>query len=528
MAATRYRLLDLLIDIPRQRVERDGTVLDVGGLSFQLLAYLLGQGDRVVSFDELIAAIWAPAVVNEETVTQRIKLLRQALGDDGRRPRYVRSVRGRGYQLCASPEAGANDTVPSGTGGRHIRPRTGAAAVVVGVVVVIAGASLALLHRATPVKTAPTAQQELIGRAAYYAGIGQGDNNERAIALYEQALAAAPRDVDAQLGLSRAYSARVCLYNAPGEWTGRARELAGKALASDPHNAKAWAALGYAQDCAGRIDDAIDGYEHAFALDPADDASRSSAAYLYQEKGHLADALRTNLDMHGDPARVRFRGVQVARELELLGFTAVAEAHFRRIFQLNPDNIFSNIAWPRFLFLQGRFAEAQSALDESVARKTERADLYLLDGELALLRGDRNDAGQAFDQASRLRPQASLPATLAALYAKQPPTPEWLAQRIADVSAGDNAAQVWPVDQLELVYLELAAGNRTQALAVLNKAIAAGYSDKAYLQTSPLFHALAGDPGFASAIDMISRRVAAERQRVLAADWCPAEIRATP
>ena len=101
---TRYRLDDLLIDVPRQRVERDGVLLDVGGLSFRLLEFLLEQGQRVVGFDELIERVWAPAVVNEETVTQRVRLLRQSLGDDGRNPRYLRSVRGRGYQLCVPPQ----------------------------------------------------------------------------------------------------------------------------------------------------------------------------------------------------------------------------------------------------------------------------------------------------------------------------------------------------------------------------------------------------------------------------------------
>lgn len=103
-AGSRYRLGDLSIDLVRQRVERNSEPLNVTGLSFQLLRYLMTQGDRVVGFDELIAQVWAPAVVNEETVTQRVKLLRQALGDDGRRPRYLRSVRGQGYQLCERPE----------------------------------------------------------------------------------------------------------------------------------------------------------------------------------------------------------------------------------------------------------------------------------------------------------------------------------------------------------------------------------------------------------------------------------------
>src|SRR5206468_4353884 len=54
---TRYRLLDLTIDLARQRVERGGTPLDVAGLSFQLLACLVERGDRVVGFDELMSEV---------------------------------------------------------------------------------------------------------------------------------------------------------------------------------------------------------------------------------------------------------------------------------------------------------------------------------------------------------------------------------------------------------------------------------------------------------------------------------------
>ncbi|WP_257388082.1 winged helix-turn-helix domain-containing protein, partial [Tahibacter caeni] len=104
MTPRAYRFEDLAVDLDRREVRRDGALLELAGLSFDLFAYLLAQGPRVVGFDELIAGVWAPAVVGEETVTQRVKLLRQSLGDDGRRPRYVRSVRGKGYQLCAAPQ----------------------------------------------------------------------------------------------------------------------------------------------------------------------------------------------------------------------------------------------------------------------------------------------------------------------------------------------------------------------------------------------------------------------------------------
>src|SRR5262249_20723690 len=36
-----------------------------------------------------------------ETIVQRVKLLRGALGDDPRAPRYIEGVRGRGYRMVA-------------------------------------------------------------------------------------------------------------------------------------------------------------------------------------------------------------------------------------------------------------------------------------------------------------------------------------------------------------------------------------------------------------------------------------------
>ena len=43
--------------------------------------------------------VWPEVVVNPETVTQRVKLLRQALGDSADNPRYIVAVRGHGYRM---------------------------------------------------------------------------------------------------------------------------------------------------------------------------------------------------------------------------------------------------------------------------------------------------------------------------------------------------------------------------------------------------------------------------------------------
>lgn len=515
---SRLQLLDLTVDLQRQRVEREGVALDVSGLSFRLFACLLSHGDRVLGFDQLASAVWAPAVVSEETITQRIKLLRQALGDDSRAPRYIRSVRGQGYQLCAVPQALA-DAEPAAADAASPSNRrwwlwAGAAVLVV----MAAAAALWWRHGTQPPKS------PLLARADYYAGIGQADDNERAIALYRQALAADPDDAAALLGLSRLSSARTCLYNGGRDDAERGLALAGQLLRRDGGSAKAWSALGYAHDCLGDIGAAVAGYERALKLDPDDDNTRASLAYLYQEQGKVAEALRGNMQLRGDPARVRFRDVQVARELELLGFVEAARRRHQANFRLFPDNVFSNITWPRSLFGERRYDEAAAALAEALTRGTPHPDLYLLQGELALQRGDRAAARAAFAQALRLRPQGSLGLIVDGLYAEPAPTPAWIAQRIAELRPLPTRPAPWPGVHLELAMLELARQQPAAAVAALDAAVDAGYRDRAYLQASPLFAALRGDPGYARVLARIDADIARQRAQVTSAAWKPADV----
>nr|WP_295376829.1 winged helix-turn-helix transcriptional regulator [Pseudoxanthomonas sp.] len=519
--AVRFGLEDLVIDLERQRVEREGVPLNVAGLSFQLLRYLLLQGNRVVGFDELIEQVWAPAVVNEETVTQRVKLLRQALGDDGRQPRYLRSVRGQGYQLCALPrllpdEREPADAPPPGpVMPERSVPRAwwwGVGALVVVAVVLAWGYGKRNAGTAKPA-VAVSRTDSLVQRAAYYAGIGQRDNNERAIDLYQRALRENPGDLEARVGLSRAYSARVCLFNFPPEWAEKAQQLAESAIRAQPELASAYAALGYAHDCRGRIDDALAGYERAVALDPGADNSRASAAYLYDRKGRLADALSANTSLQGDPSRVRYLQLQIANNLDLLGYPQAAEAHYRRSFELYPDNVFSNIAWPRYLFRHGRLSEAQAALDEAKQRGTAHADLHLLDAELARLRGDGAASARAYRDAVALRPQASLPTTLARIDAG-PVDAAWARTRAGRLAEDLAGGAGYPADWLEVALLHDAAGDRAAALAALQRAVDGGYSDADYLRVSPLFRAMATEPAFVRGLDAISRHIAAERAKV--------------
>ena len=103
-AGSHLRVLDIDIDTASGTVWRENEVIDLPDLSFRLLVTLASKAPAMVSKDELIAEVWGDVVVSDETLMQRVRLLRQVLGDDGQNPRYIASVRGRGYRLAAPVE----------------------------------------------------------------------------------------------------------------------------------------------------------------------------------------------------------------------------------------------------------------------------------------------------------------------------------------------------------------------------------------------------------------------------------------
>jgi adenylate cyclase len=95
----KYILGDLTIDTGRQIVNRADGAIVLPKLSYDLLLVLVRAAPNLVSLDELMSLVWAGTIVSPETVSQRVKLLRDALGDDPRVPRYIGGLRGRGYQI---------------------------------------------------------------------------------------------------------------------------------------------------------------------------------------------------------------------------------------------------------------------------------------------------------------------------------------------------------------------------------------------------------------------------------------------
>ena len=68
---------------------------------FDLLSYFVAHRDRVIPKDELFAQLWPNEFVTDSALTYCVRAARKALGDDGKRQRFIQTVHGRGYRFVA-------------------------------------------------------------------------------------------------------------------------------------------------------------------------------------------------------------------------------------------------------------------------------------------------------------------------------------------------------------------------------------------------------------------------------------------
>ncbi len=110
-----WQVGDLTVDVGSQTIMRDAQPIALPQLSFRFLLALVRASPNVLSADALMERVWTGVFVNAETVTQRAKLLRDALGDDPRQPRYFTVRPGSGYQLLPTPvRLDAGNVSPAG------------------------------------------------------------------------------------------------------------------------------------------------------------------------------------------------------------------------------------------------------------------------------------------------------------------------------------------------------------------------------------------------------------------------------
>lgn len=92
---------DYRIDVSRRRVYVNEKPLTVTARAFDVLVELIERAGQVVTKDELLNAVWADTVVEENNLTQQISALRKLFNERAGDYQYIVTVPGRGYSFVA-------------------------------------------------------------------------------------------------------------------------------------------------------------------------------------------------------------------------------------------------------------------------------------------------------------------------------------------------------------------------------------------------------------------------------------------
>ena len=98
---SRFRVGALLVQPDRLIVSLDGNEISLEPRVMEVLVALAEHVGEVISAEQLLIEVWHGTFYGDNPVHKAIAQLRKLIGDDSRAPRYIETIRKRGYRLIA-------------------------------------------------------------------------------------------------------------------------------------------------------------------------------------------------------------------------------------------------------------------------------------------------------------------------------------------------------------------------------------------------------------------------------------------
>lgn len=98
----RYHFSSFQLDITTGSLYEDGACIPIPPKAALVLTLLLDRAGRYLKTDEILERLSPEADIGEENVTQYVAVLRKALRDDARCPKFIETRYGVGYRFVAS------------------------------------------------------------------------------------------------------------------------------------------------------------------------------------------------------------------------------------------------------------------------------------------------------------------------------------------------------------------------------------------------------------------------------------------
>lgn len=99
-----YRVEEIEIDPASVCLKHAGKELHLRQKTFQVFVYLLEHRERLVTKEELIESIWPDTAITDNTLDQSLAEIRRVLGDDSRKPRFIKTIPKAGYRFIGLVE----------------------------------------------------------------------------------------------------------------------------------------------------------------------------------------------------------------------------------------------------------------------------------------------------------------------------------------------------------------------------------------------------------------------------------------
>lgn len=102
-----YSFSRFRLDPGRRKLFDREVEIAIGDRAFDVLVVLLEARPTIVSKEAIIEHVWRGTAVEDNSVERAIVAIRKALDDDARDPKFIKTVRGRGYHFVVDVEVAA-------------------------------------------------------------------------------------------------------------------------------------------------------------------------------------------------------------------------------------------------------------------------------------------------------------------------------------------------------------------------------------------------------------------------------------
>lgn len=96
-----------VLDPEARRLDRDGQAKHLSTKAFDLLCILVSERPNALTKADLHKRIWPDVFVTDDSLSKLVSEIRTAIGDNPRKPRFLRTVHGFGYAFSSATEINA-------------------------------------------------------------------------------------------------------------------------------------------------------------------------------------------------------------------------------------------------------------------------------------------------------------------------------------------------------------------------------------------------------------------------------------